>query len=140
MLPAQPADIRVVCLEDPEIRNRRRETLARPQVTSGVTVAAGSGLGEREIDHRPQQQCRRERVFTREGIRRGRQNLVVIAVQLLRSFHHDPRRSVQRRPGHEEQDGLKQITISLRMTQGPLYSLEIIEIWKSLQIITQMPR
>ena len=95
MFPAQPADISVVRLEDSEIQDRCRETFAGPQVTSGVTVAAGSDLGECEIDHRPQQQCRRERVFAREGIRRGRQNLVVIAIQLLRSFDHDSRRSVQ---------------------------------------------
>lgn len=62
MFPAQPADISVVRFKYPEIRNRRREALTGSRMTRGVTVTAEPGLGEREINHRSQQQnCREER-------------------------------------------------------------------------------
>ena len=139
--PAQPADIRFVHLNtprNPEIAGAK--TPARPQVTSGMTVAAGSGLGEGEIDHRPEQKCRRERIFTREGFRRWCQDLVMIAVQILRSLVTT--RAALSNAGHDtrNQTALSKLTVSFRMTQGPLLRLEIIKVRKPLQVVPQMPR
>ena len=48
-----------------------------------MSVAAAPAVGEREVDHRSQQQRRGERVLRRERVGRWGQKLVMVSVQLF---------------------------------------------------------
>ena len=51
----------------------------------GVPVAAGPAFLQREVDHGAQQQCRGEGMLAGERFGGPRQELVVIAIQLVRA-------------------------------------------------------
>ena len=53
----------VVRLEGAELRNCCRNPRARRKVPRCMTIALGSTIFKREVDHRPKQDRRRERIF-----------------------------------------------------------------------------
>ena len=105
MLGLQSGGIGAVRLEGTEVPDRGRETCALHEMPRGMPITARSGLGERE-DHRPKQERRGERVLAGQDIRRWRQDLVMVAIELSGPRHHEARGSIHSRPGDEERQCL----------------------------------
>lgn len=61
----------------------------------GVPVPAGPAIRQREVDHRAQQYRRGEGILAGENFGGRRQDLVVIAIQLVRAFENEIRRPVE---------------------------------------------
>ena len=69
MLCAQPANERLVHLELSEIRDRRGQARAIHKMAGGMSISAGPALIEREINHCPEQQSRRQRMLPSQRVR-----------------------------------------------------------------------
>jgi hypothetical protein len=85
-------------LETSEITDTTREARTFCEMAGGVPVSFHPVLFQSKIDHRPQKQCGRERMLSCERIRGGRQDLVVIAVQLLGTSQDECGSLLQRGP------------------------------------------
>ena len=133
MFGLKPRGIGIVRLKRAEVRNRGCETCTLHEVPGGVSVAARPGLGQREIDHRPKHERRGERIFAGEHIRRRRQYLVMVAIELAGPTGHKPRGSLNSRPRDQECQCLKQTPVTFRMIERPLLGFDIVEVGKPLQ-------
>ena len=81
-----------------EIADIRRQTRAFQQMARGVFVSAGSAVIERELDHGAQRERRRQRMLASQSFGDRRQNLIAIAVEILRSLQDELRCAIERRP------------------------------------------
>ena len=113
MLPPQPRHIGIVRFQSPERLPLGGQAGAAQQMPRGVLVAAGTVVGEREIDHRPQQQYGRQLVLARQRLRCRGQDFIPIAVQLAPTLQHQSRRAVQVRPGDKEAKRARKILVIL---------------------------
>src|SRR6476619_7476108 len=74
VLEFQLGGISPVRLEGAEAPDRGREACALHEMPRGMPITARSGLGEREVDHRPEHERRGQRVLGGKCIRRWRQD------------------------------------------------------------------
>ena len=104
-----------------------------------MAIAAGAGLGERKLDHRPQQERRGERVLFGERLRGRRQDLVAIAIELRAPVDHEARRPVEGLPGDEERKALQQVFVAPGKVERPPLGLVVLEIGQPVEPGAQMP-
>src|ERR1019366_9696576 len=99
-----------------------------------MSISAGSALIEREINHCPEQQSRRQRMLPSQRVRSRGQYLIVVAIQFFRPIDHKICGAIQRRPRRQKRQRLKQTLVFLSVVEGAIFSLDIIEIRKSLEV------
>ena len=100
----------------------------------GVLVSTRPAVVQGKVDHRPQQQRRREGVLAGERLGCGRQNLVVISIKFSGAFKHEGCRSVESRPSHEKAQSQEEVRRSLGIVECLFLDLDFVEIRQLLQI------
>lgn len=106
----------------------------------GVLIACGAAFLQGEVDHGAQAERGGEEMFSRKGLGGGREQAVMIPVQLSGALEDKRLRLVEDWPEEEEGERLMDASEAGGVVEGLHLSLEILELREPLQSGPQMLR
>ena len=138
VIPPQLQHITAVINQLPPIVDGGCQTVAGFEMAGCVGIALGALHLEREIDHRPQANCGRQRMAFFQEFCQGRQQDVAIAIQRLRRSQHQPGGPVRLRPMQQKPERLFQVVVFSHQIKSLLLGRHVLKGRQSFEVVAQV--